>query len=96
MKASKDLGITKSCPNCKKTIIKSILFIGTGTFEMKCPHCQSFVAVSLGQTNTVKLNIETKVALAIVTIVVIGGLFLFGSIFFHSDKYAGDPDILIQ
>jgi len=69
MKESKNLGITKSCPKCRKTLIKSILFSGEGSFETKCPHCNEFVCIKLTQKNYVLI---TTVALSLTVLVVVG------------------------
>lgn len=43
MKTSKNLGITASCPGCKKVLCADVNFTGFGkiTMKIKCPHCAS-------------------------------------------------------
>lgn len=48
-KESKNLGITKSCPECKKTIFRGLKFVGDSSEQtIKCPHCQTplFIVVT--------------------------------------------------
>lgn len=55
-KESKNLGITKACPNCRKTLLKSANFFGQGSFQTKCPHCKNLVLVELNPHPFVKLT----------------------------------------
>lgn len=55
-KESKNLGIAKACPDCKKTIIKSANFSGTGSFSLKCPHCKALVVIQVNPQTTMTLT----------------------------------------
>lgn len=56
MKQSKNLGINKACPHCKKTIIKSVNMLGQGNFDTKCNHCQALVHIEVGQKAFITLT----------------------------------------
>lgn len=66
MKLSKNLGITKSCPECRKTLIKAVNFQGEGSFKTKCPHCKSLIMVEVKPKTMVTLS---KIVILIVIIV---------------------------
>ena len=59
-KESKNLGISKACPECRKTIIKSANILGNGSLSLKCPHCKNLIKVEIGQKTSITL---TKVLL---------------------------------
>lgn len=46
---SKNLGLTKSCPECKKTLLKEVNLDGKGILKVKCPHCKTPVKVKIEQ-----------------------------------------------
>jgi len=48
-KESKNLGLSKACPSCRKTLIKAANIIGVGKFKTKCPHCHALIQVEIGQ-----------------------------------------------
>lgn len=63
-------GITKSCPSCKKILIRFVNFKGEGSFQLRCPHCQETHTVFLGQ------KMELTIAkLAIFVIIIVTVLF---------------------
>lgn len=47
MKQSKNLGISKACPNCRKTLLRDVNVIGEGNLKTKCPHCKNLVKVEI-------------------------------------------------
>lgn len=97
VKTSKNSGLTKSCPSCRKTIIKSINFSGSGTMEMKCPHCGSHVSVELGQRSIVTIRKkELPIAISIIAIVILGGAILYGTVFSRTSEYAGEPSARVN
>lgn len=65
-KESKNLGISKSCPACRKTIIRDSNFSGTGYFHMKCPHCKTLIKIDVNPKTTLSLKI---VLLAIIVLI---------------------------
>lgn len=97
-KNSKQLGLTKPCPFCKKTIIKSIMFSGTGTFETKCPHCKVLVVITLEQKNTVvikkveELLSDNPAVITICAFIIVGAvMFIILGIHNHNVAQIFDP-----
>lgn len=72
MKESKNLGITKACPECRRTLIKSANMVGTGAFHTKCPHCKSLILIEIGQKTYFTLK---KVLLILVLLLACLGLY---------------------
>lgn len=65
-KESKNLGLSKACPSCRKTLIKSANIIGVGNFKTKCPHCGSLIKVEIGQKSFITL---TKVSICLLLVI---------------------------
>lgn len=72
-KGSKNLGITKACPECRKTSLMGFIFIGSGTGKTKCPHCKSLLQIDISQKTIITL---TKIA--------VFGLFIGIAVCFYS------------
>jgi predicted RNA-binding Zn-ribbon protein involved in translation (DUF1610 family) len=53
----KNLGITKACIACKKTLFRDLNFIGTGSLKFKCPHCGAHVVIELKQKPFVTVSL---------------------------------------
>jgi phage FluMu protein Com len=68
-KESKNLGITKACPECRKILIKSANIIGNGSFKTKCPHCKSLIEVQVGQKTFISLFKAIAVVVLIISVV---------------------------
>lgn len=64
-KTSKNLGFSKACPECRKTIINSALLVGNGTFKTKCPHCLNIIQIEIGQKTYFTLT-KVVIILAII------------------------------
>lgn len=75
-KESKNLGITQPCPSCQDVIIRFVNFSGTGTFEMRCPHCMENVSIEFAQLSRVlaKRLIPIAVCVAIAAIASLLGI----------------------
>lgn len=82
-KESKNTGITKACPNCRKILIKSGNFAGTGSFYTKCPHCKTIVLA------------EIKPSLTLTKVVVAGLLFLMVLLAIGVVLYGSSHNIII-
>jgi len=64
-KASKNLGITKSCPVCKHTFFRDFIFTGVGSGSFKCPECllrgvNTYIKIELEQEPKIKLTVIKK------------------------------------
>lgn len=68
-KESKNLGITKACPECRKILIKSANIIGNGSFKTKCPHCNSFITISIGQKTFINVFKAVSVIILVISAV---------------------------
>lgn len=55
-KQSKKLGISKACPNCRKTILKNANMKGEGIFLTRCPHCKTLVEIDISQKTNINLT----------------------------------------
>lgn len=55
-KPSKRLGISKACPNCRKTLIKNANIKGVGVFLTRCPHCKILVEIDISQKASINLT----------------------------------------
>lgn len=60
-KESKNLGISKPCPECKKTLINFAEIEGKGSFRTKCPHCGSLIHVEIKQKHAFTLSKVIKI-----------------------------------
>ncbi len=58
-------GKTIPCPDCKQILLRYCNFIGTGTFETHCPHCDKLVKVKIDQQPVIEVLILPLVAIAI-------------------------------
>lgn len=76
-KESKNLGITKACPECRKILIKSANIIGNGSFKTKCPHCHSLITIEIGQRTFVNVF---KVLAVMIVIVSVAQLFFISGL----------------
>ncbi len=58
MNRSKNLGISKACPYCKRTLFRDLLIDGEGSIVLKCPNqqCLEKVPVILVKKTVVKLQ----------------------------------------
>lgn len=65
-KESKNLGITKACPKCKKMLIRNMNITGFGKFTTKCPHCQEIVVVDINSLPNVTITQLKLIGLVIV------------------------------
>lgn len=74
-KDSKNLGITKSCPICKKVVFRGLIFDGNASSEtIKCPHCQTILMRTIS-----KKMIVTFIQLTILIVIIfLSGVFIFG------------------
>ena len=68
MVKSKNLGISKACPECRKTLLNSAELTGTGKFKTKCPHCKTLVQVEIGQKNFILLTKAVLFTLILINI----------------------------
>lgn len=80
-KESKNLGASKACPECRKTVIAAANAEGTGSFRTKCPHCGTLILVEIGQKTFFTLS---RVAIAIV---ILAGSFGAARIYAEFQKY---------
>ncbi len=63
-------GITIPCPECKGILFRNGQFGNSGSFELKCPHCQQLVKVDINIA--VKINtfpIKTVSIIALIFII---------------------------
>lgn len=67
-KETKNLGIRKACPVCRKVIFVAGEFSGKGSFKTKCPHCQSLVLIQINAFPVIKLTACLVIALALFAI----------------------------
>lgn len=74
MNQSKQLGISKACPECKKTLIAAADIEGIGTFKTKCPHCGNLILIEIGHKTTLTM---TKILIAL--------LFISGGVYMYFD-----------
>lgn len=81
-KESKNLGITKACPECRRILIKSANIIGHGSFKTKCPHCKTLITLEVGQKTFINVF---KTAILIVFIISAIQIFVLNSL---NDKFA--------
>lgn len=79
-KVSQNLGITKSCPDCGRVLIKNSNFTGTGYFYVMCPFCYKTydkkVYVRVDVISTTSINL-TKI-LMIALLIIVGTFFVAG------------------
>lgn len=78
MKQSKNLGIRKSCPTCRKTVIVDGEFEGKGKFKILCPHCfkegkRTLVEIEINK----KTTMTTKIFLVILIMFISFGYILW-------------------
>ena len=55
-KPSKNTGVTKSCPDCKKAMIFKANYTGEGTEEFMCKHCGSLFNRTITQKTVITLT----------------------------------------
>lgn len=72
-KESKNLGISKACPSCRKTIIRDGNFEGKGSFSFKCPHCLEFVVIDINPITTMKVS-KRNILISVVVLFSITGI----------------------
>lgn len=70
-KNSKNLGIRKACPECKKTAIVDAEFEGKGKFKIFCPHCylkgkRVLIGIDVNKKTTMELT--TKIIIVILLV----------------------------
>lgn len=80
-KESKNLGVTKACPECKKVVIRDGNFNGTGSFRTKCPHCKSLVLV----------QINPKPLITVTKLLIIGAIIILVTILINTK-----PDVILS
>lgn len=71
-KESKNLGISKACPECRKTLLAAVDIEGIGKFKAKCPHCGNLILIEISQKTTIKLSKVVTSILIVIFIVFIG------------------------
>lgn len=77
-KESKNLGITKACPECKKIVIRDGNFNGSGSFKIKCPHCvrenkDTLIEIKINPQTTMLLS-KIAVISAIIILIALNGI----------------------
>lgn len=82
-KESKELGIRKACPVCKEPILVNGTFEAAAKFSLYCPHCykndvKTLVEFVVTKEIKVKLTYIDKTKIALVVILLMTGLILFG------------------
>lgn len=46
-KESKNTGISRACPNCRKMVVRAANFSALGSWFMKCPHCKNLLLAEI-------------------------------------------------
>lgn len=72
-KASKDTGVSMSCPECKSTAFRNLVFEGNSLQEeIKCPHCGVHLLRVITKKTVITLTTINRVLFFAVLLVGIG------------------------